>query len=382
MAINVTATPLLISTRLNQVVYSHFPPVSPNTAYDSYIYLSYASATDTLIEITLHGTWLSVGVSDSVLDVTLTLSGSFVEAVSFSVSDALELELELRGDMVVQLSRSSWVKWSNIGSLDFTIGRDNVAGERPMKWSGWAYLVRKLGDRVVVYGQNGISVMTPKSVAWGAAELSSIGIQGRTAFCGNDKVHFFIDAKYRLCQLGEKLDILGYEEFLSAMGPSIVLSYDEAQQRVFICDGSVGYVYSAANKGLGRGPFNITGWGKDDLICAPADITSLPFEICTDIYDMGTRKNKTIRAIELGLDTTLVTYAAIDWRIDKAVAFATTPWTRVNPSGIANLPCFGREFRFRVKQLTYEEIKLDYIKVVGILHNYSFLDSFLRGRQV
>jgi len=382
MAINVAATPWTVDLALNQVVYSLYPPRTPNTAYDSIIYLSYASSTDTLISITLHGSWYSVGVSDSTLEIELSLSGSFVEAVLYAATGVLEAELELRGDITIELPRINWVKWSNIGSLDFTIGRDNVAGERPMPWKGRALVVRKLNKSVVVYGENGISVLTPDSYRWGHAKLAGIGLHSRLAICGTDQVHFFVDTKNRLCKLSDKMEILGYDEFIGALSNSLVLSYDEHLQRVFICDGQYGYVYSATDKGLGECSGNITGW-TPEFIAAAGTITNLPFEICTDIFDIGSRKDKTIMEVELGVNATNAIYVALDWRKDKTVAFATTPWTRVNPNGRANLPVWGREFRIRIKQLTYEEdFKLDYIKVLGQLHNYSYLDSFLRGRQV
>ena len=198
-------------------------------------------------------------------------------------------------------------------------------------------------------------------------------------------MHFFIDKKGRLCKVDEQLTVLGYEEFLAGMLPSLVMSYDELNQLVYICDGVSGYVYSVRSLSLGTGPANVTGVGVQDgslYVAASSAVSIDPFEMCTDIYDMGNRKNKTIHSIEIGIDLTQALYGAIDYRSDKSAAFASTPWVRVNPNGVTHLPCFGVEFRFRFKVLVYEQFDIDYIRVNGVLHNASYLDVFAReGRK-
>lgn len=381
MAINVTASPLVVTLQLPQTVLHQWPNAARDEDLDLTYDVGYTNNTDTSITITLHGTWLSLGMSDSVMTVTVTLDADWAPSAMLNVDAHLDVTLDLIADVSFELPKSNWIKWSNIGSLDFTIWKDNVAGERPMPWNGWVYGIRKLGGQVMVYGEHGVSMLKPSSYNWGLASVTNVGVLSKTAICGNEAVHYFIDAKYRLCRMIEKLDVLGYDEFISAMA-NPVLSYDDELGRVFVCDGSVGYVYSESNKGFGRGPANITGFAPG-YVAASGAIVDLPFEICTDIYDMGTRKDKTIMEVDFGFYTTYPVWAAIDWRKDKSEAFATTPWTRVNPNGRAALPCWGREFRFRLKLYTYDaDFKLDYFKVNGVLHNYSFLDSFLRGRQV
>jgi hypothetical protein len=335
------------------------------------------------LTVSLTGSWLNVRVDALPFQVTLSMLNDLgMEGVLAEISPLeVTVTLVLKGGITVELSKRNWVKWSNIGNLDFTIWKDNVAGERPMDWEGWVYAIKKLGKSVVVYGEEGIALLSPSSYNWGMATISGVGVRNKTAVCGTEVVHYFVDKKNRLCRMLEKLEVLGYEEFLADLS-SIVCSYDEELGRLYICDGVDGYVYSEHDKGFGRGPGNITGLAPGYVAAAGA-IADLPFEICTDIYDMGSRKDKTIMDVDFGFASTYPVYAAIDWRKDKAEAFRTTPWTRVNPNGKAVMPCWGREFRFRLKLDTYDaDFKLDYFKVNGVLHNYSFLDSFLRGRQV
>jgi hypothetical protein len=381
MAINVAATPFVVALQLKQVVLTHTPPGVRNPDLDGTFPGAYYDALVPTITLTLLGNWLNTAPTFTALTLTLTLDADWAPSAMLNVDAHIDLTMELSGDFSTELSRRNWVKWSNIGNLDFTIGRDNVAGERPMFWQGWVYAIKKLGKSVIVYGEQGVALLNPSGYNWGMATVSGIGVQSKLAVCGNETVHYFVDIHSRLCRMMEKLEILGYDEFLSTMS-DIVLSYDETLGRVYICDGMDGYVYSERDKSLGRGPGNITGIALD-LVTSAGAIDDIPFEICTDIYDLGTRKDKTIMDVDFGFYSANPVWAAVDWRKDKSEAFATTPWTRVNPNGKAVLPCWGREFRFRLKMYIYDaDFKLDYFKVNGVLHNYSFLDSFLRGRQV
>ena len=271
------------------------------------------------------------------------------------------------GDILLENLKSNWVKWSNIGSLDFTIGRSNVAGEMPLDCKGWIYDIKKLNDKVVAYGENGISLLTPTGVKYGLNTIYRIGLKSKQAVTGDDSIHYFIDNKGQLYSLGESLQKLDYSEYLSTMS-SPVMSYDAENELVYICDGTLGYVYSPRDKSLGSGPINVTGvssQGGTLYVAAPATILMPDFEICTDIYDFGTRKLKTVFSIEYGIDVEAILQAKIDYRLDKAVEFSQTSWHDVDEKGFANITCNGREFRFRTRLTSYEWITLDYINVNG-----------------
>ena len=169
-------------------------------------------------------------------------------------------------------------------------------------------------------------------------------------------------------------EVLDYSEYLSDMD-NPVLSWDSLNRLLYICDGTSGYVYSQDSSSLGSGPANITGIGlrnNEAYIVSPSTIENPIFEICTDIYDMGSRKNKTITTIELGTDVIGDLWVTLDYRKNKAEEFKTLTWHRVSPNGVTNIPCFGVEFRIRVKRTTYAYFELDYIRVNGIVHDYAF----------
>lgn len=277
------------------------------------------------------------------------------------------------GDLLLDASKSNWVKWSNIGSLDFTINKGNVAGERPLDWKGMVYAIKKLSNKVIVYGENGISMLIPSETSYGLNTIYRIGLKGKNAIAGDDSSHFFIDKIGQLWRLGESLEKLDYSEYLSEMNSNLVMSYDNLNQLVYICDGSNGYVYNPLVGSFGKAQSNITGISAQNgnfYIAAPSAIITPTFEFCTDVYDFGTRNNKIIFSLEIGIDIVSALYAAIDYKRKITDSFVSTPWLNVPAKGKVFIHAFGKEFRIKLKTTNYEWFILNYINVNGnILDN-------------
>ena len=296
---------------------------------------------------------------------------TFITAINLS-SNISRIGVRSFADIFADANRSNWIKWSGIGSLDFAIGKDNVAGERPLDWKGLVYAIKKLAGKVVAYGENGVSILTPAGNAYGLDTIYRIGLKGKNAIVGDDSSHFFIDKIGQLWRLGESLNKLDYSEYFSGMNSSLVMSYDNLNQLIYICDGTIGYVYNPLVGSLGRGQPNVTGIAAQSgnfYITAPTTIITPPFEFCTDVYDFGTRSNKTILSLEIGIDIISTLYAAIDYKRNIAGPFVRTPWVSVPSKGKVFIIAFGREFRFRLKTITYEWFILNYINVNGIAHD-------------
>jgi hypothetical protein len=323
----------------------------------------------------MEGEWISVNIAVSPLVVTLSQHGSFNAGVY--ANGLLELTLSLLPSATyinfTEAVKANWVKWSDIGYLDFTVGKDNVSGERPLDWKGFVYCVKKLKNKVVVYGENGVSMLAPVGVVFGLESLHSVGLKGKNAIAGTNSEHYFVDSFGSLFSLTETTKKLDYSEYLSQLNASIVLSFDPESKLLYICDGVLGYIYNTSSGSFGEGPENITGIGHQSgttYVTASSVITTAPFEICTDIFDLGTRAGKTIFSVELGTDLTTGLYVSVDWRRDKAGEFTQTPWYTVSAQGRAIVLAYGGEFRFRVKTTSYEYFELDYIKVNGVSNAY------------
>lgn len=334
------------------------------------------------VTLSISGTWVNVGIAVDPFIVNTSITGTeliggvwvaspFIVVTSLPAWPAAELTL--------QGNKQSWVKWSKVGYLDFTIDESNVAGEMPMDWKGWVYSIKKLDKHVVVYGQNGVTVLNPSGINYGMETIYRIGVKGKGAICGTDFEHYFIDILGQLWKVASNgLTKLGYAEYLLPM-ICPVMSLDPETGIIYICDGTYGYVYSTKDGSFGSGPVNITGVGSQTgsfYLTAPAAVTMIVPELCTDTYDMGTRKRKDIDSIEVGTDLAsgYSLYASADYRLDKNAAFSSTNWVLVNPDGKAFPKCFGTEFRFRLKASAYVYFEVDYFNVKGVIYDYSYRD--------
>lgn len=281
------------------------------------------------------------------------------------------LALRSIGDFVVEGNKNNWVKWSNIGSVDFTIGLDNVAGERPLDWKGNVFCLKKFRDGIVAYGENGVSMLSPVDTAFGLVPVYTIGLKSKHAITGDNSKHFFIDRLGQLWRLADSLEILDYSEFFAGMANNLVMSYDAGYNLVYICDATRGYVYNPVLNSLGECSPSITGFGYQgnvQYITASAALVTSPFEIVTDIYDFGTTKGKTIYAIEVGANLQNPLYISIQYSRDKKGVFISTPEQVVVPRGKTCIIAHGKEFRFRLRTLVYEYFVLEYIAIEGRIH--------------
>lgn len=316
---------------------------------------------------------------DGLIEVSIDIPEAyFVTGTVIGTQNFIPFTVEIVGEPVFQAQGFPWVKWSKIGYLDFTIDESNVAGKMPMPWKGTVYGIKKLNNSNIVYGENGVSLMTPSGINYGLTNLRPIGIKGKGAFTGTELAHWFIDIEGVMWKLSSSgLERLDYSEFLSSMDdPSMM--YDWRNGLIYISNTYKGYVYSTRDESLGGGSANITGLDSQDgtlYVVGCGYIDPSAFQICTDIFDMGTRKTKDIKNIEIGADLTSDIWATVDFRMSKADAFQTIPWVKVNPDGIAYTPCHGLEFRFRFTMLAYEQFEVDYVKIRGQINDWSTLDD-------
>jgi hypothetical protein len=366
-------------------VYGQVTPAPRNPDLDLYLDIQDEDVFTLTGEIC--GIWANVTITENTFSLIGSLLGTYVPGIVVSglLPDLVaSLRAKDAGLTFATALKSNWVKWSNIGSLDFTVWKDNVAGERPLDWKGLIYSIKKLGNKVVAYGKNGVSILIPAGNIYGLQTVHRIGLKGKLAIAGDNAVHFFVDTKGDLYLLGEMVmksslfeasmqpAILGYSEYLAEMN-DLVLSWDAENRLLYICDGATGYVYNPKDKSLGSGPINITGIGSQNgtlYATSPTDISIPSFEICTDIYDFNTNKYKTIHELEFGTNITGTLQAAIDYRDNVKADFTQTAWKDVSSRGNVYITALGREFRFRAKIGTYEYLELDYITTRGILHDH------------
>ena len=310
-------------------------------------------------------------VSANTSNITMTTTGSFL-GYALAASNTSNMTMGSDSDAYIEPEYSNWLAWSDVGSLQFDIDRRNVAGTMPMDWPGYVYGIKKLNSKIIVYGANGVSIITPVGNMMGLNTINRVGLLGRDAFAGNDFVHYFIDALGSLYRFGEQLEKLDYKEYLSSV-TTPVLTLDESTELLYICNGAKGYIYSHDTKSLGKGPPNVTGMGYNNgtlYAVAPAAIATPLFEICTDILDFGTRKTKTVYTVNFGTSLSGTIQAAIDYRTDYTEGFTTTSWSNVTEKGSVRITCKGVEFKIRAKLAAYEYFELDNLSIEMKVHEH------------
>jgi hypothetical protein len=324
------------------------------------------------LSVTLSGTWRDINLYVDPIVITVLPDGDFIEGLTLE-ADIIEIIFAFwKPEPHFRYLKRNWVKWSNIGSLDFTIWKNNIAGERPLDWSGWVYGIRKLGKGVIAYGFNGVTLLTPQDNKYAMNTIHPLGVIGRNAFTGDENTQFFIDSSGGLYSVTDKLEFLGYTEFLGKLNSNTVMSIDKDEGLIYICDGELGFVYSIADKSLGTGPNNITGiWNKDGntYISAPTKVGIPKFEIWLDTIDTGERVSKIIESVEIGTSLGVDLESAIEFKVNKNSDFARLPWKSVGPGGVAHHYCYGIEFRIGFRTSSYAKFEIDYIKINGVLND-------------
>ena len=295
--------------------------------------------------------------------------GTFITAKLVS-SNTSNMAMGSFAEALIEVAKSNWIAWSDVRSLDFTKSKKNVAGDMALDWTGTITNIKKIGPRMVVAGENGVSFVTPAGRYMGLNTVHRIGLLGRDAYAGNDFIHFFADKLGVLYQIDEILTKLDYREYLSTL-TNPVFSLDMSQNILYMCDGTYGYAYSLDTKSLGKCAPNITGMGyKGGVLypAAPASIVTPATSLITDIYDFGTRKIKTIYLLEFGTDLDGTLQAAIESRFDKSAAFTSSAFKEVSHGGKVKIISKGVEFRFKLKGLVYEDFDLDDFTINGKIH--------------
>lgn len=326
----------------------------------------------------LSGGLLNDSITGAVLQAAATLLGSYVSGTTIVAASALLVASpELRvGGILVQSGAtgetvgSNWLRWSKIGALDFTIDRSNVAGQAPLPVNGTIYAILQRGTIPVVYGRNGVFALQPAATSYGFRRLLDIGLKSKLAVTDTGEAHYFVDAHARLWKYGDGLQLLDYREWLGGLS-SPALSFNPQTRLLYICDGTLGYVYNVDSGSMGKGPATVTGIGSRSgslSVVASGTMTIPVFAVTTDITDFGTRKMKSIQSLEVGVDTALTLQAAIDYRHYKSSAFLQTSWRTIDRRGQVFIACMGTEFRFLVKATSAGVFHLDSLKVNGVVH--------------
>lgn len=238
-----------------------------------------------------------------------------------------------------------------IGAADFTTAFDHVeVGSVPMRWQGHCVAARRLGDRLIVYGDGGIAVLEAVGeprLAFRHIDVLPNSIQhlGVVAVGGSEDMQCFLDETGCLWKISAQMEVteLGYSEYLASMlDGDVRISYDPSStyRDFYISDGQRGYILTEAGLAeihqyvasvqLYRGLLYGTFESSNDM----------SWTVETDLLDCNVRSIKSIEWIEVdgsGLVHAQATNGAL----------SSLPFP-LSPDGRARLRFTSSDFSFKL----------------------------------
>lgn len=271
----------------------------------------------------------------------------------------------------------NYVMWSAIANnvafwdlftdvYDADIAQDlmtsNTVGYMKMEWPGPVRNLQSLGQAVVVFGDDGVSLMMhtlDPYPTFGCKTLTSAGVRGRNAAGSNDKAVIWIDAYGNLWSMSSDYqpNRLGYSEFFLPMTPSTInIISDPTSDDMYITGSVSGVVkgYVLSNLGLseiGYCPTSLYSYGG--YLNGFFSGTSDDAVIQSGIIDFGFPGLKTIisiNAVYHGLSNVCVRLYV---RYSATGEFYPGPSIPVNDEGNVLYSVTGQEF---IVELTGEHV--------------------------
>ena len=274
--------------------------------------------------------------------------------------------------------RLNSVAWGQIGRMEYRIDNTvtRTAGYMNMPWGeykqGLVYKLKKIGDRVLVYGDGGKAFLVPYSFPVSGfgldVRLPLAGVRSGWHVDGDESTHAFIDTNYDLWIVDKsyKFEKLGYREYMKGMitVADTKISYEPHTKRFYISNGVEGYVLT--EQGLYSTNQFVTSIGnyRGKVLCGFFAIGSdSKYRLVSHTLDLKIRGMKTIEMMEVGCDSPGDVSVAVDYRYDKTDSFTRSAWKITNARGGAAIIQTAPEFRICLEADTYEDVNVDYINL-------------------
>lgn len=320
-----------------------------------------------MVDFMIYQVWTN-GVCTVVRD---TETGEFSK---YPMSFPIETMCNYNGQLIAANfgdDKNNWVAWGGIGKIELENllskeDRSNTTGFMPMNFRGDIYTVKKLGDKIMVYGSQGISAIKPGSVRpyktmaqFGREDLFNFGIAGKGAVGGNDKLQVFVDnfGYLHAIDAAGKHNRLGYSTFMANLENEIVITHDELKDEYYIADGERCYLMSSGLSEVFQSPSGLLRQGSA-LYGVTYDSTDESAYITTNGFNMYTDSIKTVQTVETMMSGTNL-QGAIDYRFQPNESFTRGMVKNISRHGTFVPMVSGVDFRLHLKSSTYVDFSLD-----------------------
>lgn len=273
--------------------------------------------------------------------------------------------------------------YGQIGYASMLLEKNAVSGNLLMPSSGNILALKTLGEFLVVYSTNGITIVHPYSdpiATYGVVKHYTFGIAGPGCVTGDEFLHIFIDEFGNLKTLNANGEIsnLGYQEFMTRLvNGTIMMSYDASLGDTYISDSSVSYILT--KKGLTEIHQRVTSLcsHNGELFGIYSSSGDEGFILVSDTQNFGNSSNKAIQSFD-------VMYSGASLSVGGYIKNLMTgtfgnPIVRtLNPKSLARVHLTGSQFRYCLCGIDRENLTLDSMTV-----SYKQVDkTFIRGAYV
>lgn len=277
----------------------------------------------------------------------------------------------------------NFVAWSSIGGGDVyypwagadsdlmdTLKEKLTFGQMPMPSQGTVLSVKPLGKNVVVYSEDSVNLLVLSGdpiATYGLGELADVGVLGRGAVAGDDKVHFMISKDKNLWRIDQNYNVqkLRFSNILSNMTASTVCgAFDASERETYFSNGTDGIVITRTGVSrIANMPTNLyvdaSGVLKG-LVDVSAETAGIAYAVVSDL-ELKSRAGKTLHTVESSMEDMTDAEATAYTRY-KGGSFGTGPTKVFNPEGVAFPRATGHELRIKVKGTVSGTQKVDYIR--------------------
>ena len=255
--------------------------------------------------------------------------------------------------------------WSKIGNVDFTPDNFNTAGYRRCPFGGNVYHTRRLGDNVVGYSSEGITLLRPvnsPSTTFGFTELDNVGLINQGAMNGDLQRQVYVGEDKILREItSQGIKELGYEYYMEQLD-DIIVSYDKKLKDFYISDSVKTFLLSSS--GLTEIPQHPSAvWRREaETYMLPDTVDDYEMLIVTQPFDMQFAGQKTITSLETDLLLGDSPQGAVSYYLNPS-SYSTTPFKPFNDQNSCAITAAGNAFAFHLKfDPTYDNSRISYMK--------------------
>lgn len=233
--------------------------------------------------------------------------------------------------------------------------------------------LRQVGQYLICYGTNGVSLLNRTENGYEETVLLDQGVPGRACVAGDEKQHLFLGNRFDLWKIDAQgaLERLDYSEYMEVFTTpaNCVMTYDPVRGQYWISNGTNCFTYTGY--GLGQSdavqPSSILRFSSDEVLFGTAVTKSDPqiARIVGPIIDQPNKQTFEVSSLDVAAieaDSSSWT-ATVDWRLRQSDAFKRPSYTDVSDRGRCFVKKTGVDFRPVLYAPNYKEVDLDRVLV-------------------